>query len=185
MAQGSESFGFVIDPTISPDVAPLAWLVGTWEGEGELGYPGIEPSRFTQTVHIGHDGGPYLTHASEIRLLDEDGPGQVWASESGYWRVPPQEALQNIPKPGETRQVEVEFLLAEPSGHVSVYMGVANGPRIDLATDLIARTDSGAEVEAATRLYGLVQGQLMWAHDMAAFGESLQSYASAQLQRKG
>src|SRR5699024_11450455 len=109
-------------------VAPLAWLVGTWEGEGEPGSPGIESSRFTQTVHIGHDGGPYLTPASEIRLLDENGPGQVWASESGYWRVPPQEALQNIPKPGETRQGEVEILLAEPRGHVSVYMGVANGP---------------------------------------------------------
>lgn len=174
---------FTIDSSISPEAASLAWLIGTWVGEGELGYPGIQPSRFTQRLEIGHDGGPYLTHSSEIRLLDEDGVGQVWSSERGYWRVPPQKALDELPAAGESRQIEIELLLAEPTGHVSVYLGIANGPRIDLATDLIARTTSGAEVEAATRLFGLVQGKLMWAHDMAAFGEELQSYASAQLTR--
>jgi len=174
---------FNIDPNISPEAAPLAWLVGTWVGEGELGYPGIEPARFTQRLEISHDGGPYLTHSSEIRLLDEDGVGQVWSSERGYWRVPPQEALEHLPEAGESRQIELELLLAEPTGHVSVYLGIANGPRIDLATDLIARTASGAEIEAATRLYGLVQGKLMWAHDLAAFGHELQSYSSAQLNR--
>lgn len=174
---------FNIDPNISPEAAPLAWLVGTWVGEGELGYPGIEPARFTQRLEISHDGGPYLTHNSEIRLLDEEGVGQVWSSERGYWRVPPQEALEDLTKPGESRQIEIELLLAEPTGHVSVYLGIANGPRIDLATDLIARTASGAEIEAATRLYGLVQGKLMWAHDLAAFGHELQSYSSAQLNR--
>lgn len=174
---------FTIDPSLSPEAAPLAWLVGTWVGEGELAYPSIAPSRFTQRLEIGHDGGPYLTHSSEIRLLDEDGVGQVWSSERGYWRVPPQKALDELPAAGEVRRIEVELLLAEPTGHVSVYLGVASGARIDLATDLIARTSSGAEVEAATRLFGLVQGKLMWAHDMAAFGEELQSYSSAQLSR--
>jgi hypothetical protein len=58
----------------------------------------------------------------------------------------------------------------------------ANG-RIDLVSDLIARTATGAEVTAGKRLYGLVQGDLMWAHDLAAFGQPMQSYASARLAR--
>ena len=36
---------------------------------------------------------------------------------------------------------------------------------------------------AATRLYGSVQGELMWTWDIAAFGEPLQSYTSARLSR--
>jgi len=59
---------------------------------------------------------------------------------------------------------------------------VGNG-RIELAGDVIARTPDAAEVTAATRLYGLVGGELMWTWDIAAFGQPLQSYASAQLRR--
>ena len=46
-----------------------------------------------------------------------------------------------------------------------------------------ARTATGADVTAGRRLYGLVNGELMWAHDLAAFGQPLQSYASARLSR--
>jgi len=59
---------------------------------------------------------------------------------------------------------------------------VGNG-RIDLGTDLMARTASAPEVASATRLYGLVNGELMWALDLAAFGHELQSYASGRLSR--
>ena len=37
---------------------------------------------------------------------------------------------------------------------------------------------------ASKRMYGLVEGSLMWAWDLAAFGKPLQSYASAQLFRQ-
>jgi hypothetical protein len=77
----------------------------------------------------------------------------------------------------------VELLLADPSGHVAVYVGATGNGRIDLVSDVIARTATGAEVSAGKRLYGLVNGELMWAHDLAAFGHELQSYASARLSR--
>ncbi|MFV0286310.1 MAG: heme-binding beta-barrel domain-containing protein [Demequina sp.] len=32
-------------------------------------------------------------------------------------------------------------------------------------------------------MYGLVEGELMWAWDLAAFGNDLQSYLSARLTR--
>lgn len=122
-------------------------------------------------------------------------PGQVWSAESGYWRVPP--ASAGAPPVGTsagtgpgssadatTGPTEIEVLLAEPSGHVSVYLGTVHGPRIEIATDLVARTSSAAEVGAVHRMYGLVEGELMWAMDMAAFGHPLQSYASARLARR-
>ena len=110
--------------------------------------------------------------------LDEPADGPVWATESGFWRVPP-ERPDDLP----ADKHPVEALLSDPSGHLSLYVGAIGSGRIDLVSDLIARTPTAAEVTAASRLYGYVEGDLMWAWDLAAFGEPLQSYASARLSR--
>jgi hypothetical protein len=47
----------------------------------------------------------------------------------------------------------------------------------------VARTDSAKEYTAGHRLYGLVNGELMWAYDMAAVGQPLQPHISATLRR--
>ena len=180
---------FVLPDGLAPEVYPLAWLVGAWRGEGVVAYPGIEEAAFTQDLVVASDGGPYLAYTSTIRLVeapddpsalesDEPTPAPVWASETGYWRVPP-ERPDDVP---EGRH-PVELLVADPSGHVAVYVGAVGNGRIDLVSDLVARTATGAEVTAGRRLYGLVNGELMWAHDLAAFGRPLQSYASARLSR--
>lgn len=186
---------FTLPEGLAPEMYPLAWLVGRWHGEGVVGYPGVEEAPFTQDVVIDHDGGPYLSYTSTMRLVavpDDasvlDGAaeptepvpaqGEVWSTEQGFWRVPPErpEGLGSDLSP-------VELLIADPSGHVAVYVGATGNGRIDLVSDLIARTATGAEVTAGKRLYGLVQGDLMWAHDLAAFGQPMQSYASARLAR--
>jgi len=181
---------FVLPEGLAPEVYPLAWLVGTWRGEGVVAYPGIDEAAFTQELTVSSDGGPYLAYSSTIRLVevpddpsalvedDEPEPSTVWASETGYWRVPP-ERPDDVP-PGRH---PVELLVADPSGHVAVYVGAVGNGRIDLVSDLVARTATGADVSAGRRLYGLVNGELMWAHDLAAFGQPLQSYASARLMR--
>lgn len=176
---------FVIPEGLAPEVYPMAWLLGHWRGEGVLAYPGIDEVPFRQDVVFDHDGGPYLSYSATIRLLvmpdtlDEaatDGP--VWATESGFWRVPP-DRPDDLP----ADKHPIEALLADPSGHLSLYVGAIGNGRIDLASDLIARTPTAANVTAASRLYGYVEGDLMWAWDLAAFGEPLQSYASARLSR--
>lgn len=172
---------FVIPDSLAPEVYPLAWLVGTWEGTGEVSYPDIPRAVFTQRVTFDHDGGPYLAYQSTLSLESgDDAPGQVWSAESGYWRVAPQAP------PGMTLrdfQHPVEAVIADAAGMVSVYIGAVGNGRIDLATDLMARTSSAAEVAGATRMYGYVSGELMWAWDLAAFGQELQSYAAARLSK--
>lgn len=186
---------FTLPEGLAPEMYPLAWLVGRWHGEGVVGYPGIEETAFTQDLVVDHDGGPYLSYTSTIRLVvapDDasalegeaaasaaaDEPGPVWQTEQGYWRIPPER-----PEGLGSELYPVELLLADPSGHVAVFVGATGNGRIDLVSDVIARTATGAEVTAGKRLYGLVQGELMWAHDLAAFGHDLQSYASARLSR--
>jgi hypothetical protein len=175
---------FTIPEGLAPEVYPLAWLVGRWRGTGVVAYPNIPETAVEQEVVVDHDGGPYLHWTVTTWIADApegtDGEqaSRVWGTESGFWRIPP-ERPADLP---EDRH-PVELLLADPAGHLTLYAGVTGNGRIDLASDLIARTPDAAEVGAATRLLGYVQGELMWTWDIAAFGEPLQSYASARLSR--
>jgi len=77
----------------------------------------------------------------------------------------------------------VEVLLAHPSGITEIYLGEVTGTKIEMATDVVARTSSAKEVTAGHRLYGLVGPDLAYAYDMAAVGQPLQPHLSAQLSR--
>jgi hypothetical protein len=157
-------------------LVPLAWLVGSWAGAGVVGYPTVpQESRFGQEVEFETDGRPFLRYNSRTWLLDDAGEKvRPLGTEAGFWR--PGAAV-------EGGGIEVEVLLAHPTGFVEIYLGTADGPRVDLATDVVARTATAKEYTAAKRLYGLVEGDLLWAMDMAAMGQKLQPHASARLKR--
>ncbi len=154
------------------DLVPLAWLIGRWEGAGVGGYPTIDSFNFGQEVTFGHIGKPFLTYVSRSWLLDDVG-NQVrpLATESGYWR----------PQPGG----EVEVVLAHPTGFAEIWVGTVTGAKVDLTTDVVVRTVTAKEYTGGRRLYGLVDGELLWAMDMAAVGQPLQSHLSARLKRVG
>jgi len=157
---------------IHPDLGPLSFLLGRWEGAGVGGYSTIESFRFGQEISFSHNGKPFLIYTSRTWRLDEEGhTGPPLGTESGYWR----------PRPDN----QVEVMLAHPTGIVEIYLGEISGTRIEMATDVVARTATAKEVTAGHRLYGLVgPGQdLAYAYDMAAVGQELQPHLSAQLKR--
>jgi hypothetical protein len=156
-------------------LVPLAWLVGSWAGAGVVGYPSMDDVRFGQEIEFSHDGRPFLHYRSRSWLLDDDGRQvRPLATETGFWRVGARH---------DQGGTELEVLLAHPTGFVEIYLGTVDGPRVELATDLVARTASAKEYTAATRMYGLVEGELLWVLDMAAVGQPLGSHASARLKR--
>ena len=61
---------FELDATLAPALAPLAWLVGRWEGAGVVGYPTIESAHFGQEIVVSHDGRPFLEWQSHTWLLE-------------------------------------------------------------------------------------------------------------------
>jgi hypothetical protein len=155
-----------------PDLETLRFLLGRWEGAGIGGYPTIESFRFGQEISFSHNGKPFLIYTSRTWRLDEEGQiGPPLGTESGYWR----------PRPDN----QVEVMLAHPTGIVEIYLGELSGTRIEMATDVVARTATAKEVTAGHRLYGLVgPGQdLAYAYDLAAVGQELQPHLSAQLKR--
>ncbi len=165
-----------LDADTPSPLVPLSWLIGTWVGAGIVGYPTMDSDlRFGQEVIFSHDGRPFLRYTSRTWLLDEEG-NQVrpLASETGFWRPG---------GPAAGGGIEIEVLLTHPTGFVEIYLGEADGPRVSLATDVVARTSTAKEYSAASRLYGLVEGDLCWVMEMAAMGHPLTSHVSAQLKR--
>lgn len=176
---------FNLDTSIHPDVAPLAWLVGRWEGAGVVGYPTIESAHFGQEIVCSHDGRPFLEWRSRTWLLDEDGTKvRPLATEVGFWRVVGDGAAPGA-GPDDVRQGprEVELLLTHPTGIVELYYGTVVPAKIELRTDGVMRSPKAKEYAAGHRLYGYVNSNLMWAMDMAAMGQELQSHLSGELKR--
>ena len=191
------------------ELTPLAFLVGTWEGTGVISYKyRIDDSEspleyeFSQRVVFGHDGHSYLTYQSTARLLGDD--ERVLPSELGYWRVArPVEAADHGPGllPGvgtasiqsaedlekwrnESGGFDIEASIIHPNGISEHYLGHVKQGRIDLATGVgSSRPVNSPEYSGASRIYGLVEGALLWAWDIAALGNPLTSHASARLER--
>ena len=155
---------------LHPDLAPVRFLLGRWEGAGVVGYPTIESANFGQEISFSHNGKPFLIYTSRTWLLAEDGTiVRPLAMESGFWRPQPEGRL--------------EVVLAHPTGITEIYLGQITGTKIEMATDAVVRTATAKEVTAGRRLYGMIGADLGWAYDMAAVGQPLQSHVSAQLKR--
>jgi hypothetical protein len=193
-----------LDASIPAELVPLSWLIGLWEGTGVVNYEVGDETRhleFGQRLSFTHDGLPHLNYSSYTWLLDENLTPHV--TETGYWRLS-RAADESDPGPGmlagtgeppfsTAESVEalrnaddgfdIEVSLVHPGGVSELYIGQVKGPRIDLATDAVLRTGTAKEYAAATRIYGLVESHLLWAWDIAALGQQLQTHASGRLAR--
>jgi hypothetical protein len=80
---------------------------------------------------------------------------------------------------------DLEALILQPSGVAELYFGQVKNARIDMITDAVLRSPNAKEYSAGKRIWGMVEGALLWAWDMAALGNPLTSHASARLERVG
>jgi hypothetical protein len=174
------------DPSIGPDLhpalRPLLPLVGVWRGTGRGGYPTIADFDYGQQVRFAHDGRPFLHYESRAWLLDPDGAVlRPAAREVGWWR------------PGAA-EGEFEVLLAHPTGIVEIYLGRMQArsgaspgaePWVqwELSTDAVTRAATAKDVTGNRRRYGIVDGALLYAVDMAAVGQPLTPHLTARLER--
>lgn len=167
------------DPAAGPELHPalraLRAYVGHWRGRGRGGYPTIEDFDYAQEIRISHDGRPFLAYESRAWLLDRQSrPVRPAGRETGWWRP--------VVRDGEPTG-ELEVLLTTPTGIMELHVGRVDGHKVELATDAVMRTATAKEVTAGRRLYGIVDGDLLYAQEMAAVGHRLAPHLSARLSR--
>ena len=164
---------FEIPENIHPLTARLAWLIGRWVGNGHGEYPTIDGFQFGQEVVFQQDGRPFIHYFSRAWIVDAEGNHvREAAQETGFFR----------PQGDGT----LEAVMCHNTGFVEIWTGEIHPeqPRFEMVTDAVARTATAKEYVAGKRLYGYVNGDLLYAYDMAAMGQELQPHTHAQLVRQ-
>lgn len=195
---------FEIPTDLTPELVPLSWLIGVWEGSGRLGEGSAESEHFVQRITFTQNGLPYLQYTAESWLTDEQGTRlRPLSVETGFWALDrklndadggpglaPADIVPALKSADEVEQLrnaedgfDITATIVHPGGIAELYYGVIKGPQIQLSTDLVMRGQNSKEYTAATRLYGLVDGDLYWRWDVAADGRSLEAHASAILKK--
>lgn len=161
---------FTIPSDLNPALMPLAWMIGTWRGNGHGNWPGQGEFEYGIQVDFADNGSGYLHYLAQTYETDEDGnPVKPLSMETGFWRA---------------NEKDLEVVLAAPEGRAEVWAGKIDGAKIELTTDLVASTStSKPEVTGGQRLYGQVEGDLLWTYDRATKDDKLQPYMWARLQR--
>ncbi|WP_426003680.1 FABP family protein [Paenarthrobacter sp. NyZ202] len=193
-----------IPTDLTPELVPLSWLIGEWEGRGRLGTGDEGSEHFVQHVSFTHNGLPYLQYRAETWLSDDAGAKlRPLSVELGFWALERRQqegdggpglvpadivpVLKTADEVEERRNKDGGFDLsvsiAHPGGITELYYGQIKGPQIHLSTDMVMRGSHSKEYTAATRIFGLVDGNLLWRWDVAASGKALEAHASAFLHK--
>lgn len=119
---------------LNPALAPVAFLLGTWRGEGEGQYPTIKPFRYREEMRFSHNGKPFLIYTQRTEAMET---GQPLHGEAGYLRLV-----------GDGR---VEFVIAQPIGFAEISLGRVDGQRIDVESASVGRTPTAKPVTSISR----------------------------------
>src|SRR5680860_1663790 len=78
---------FELPDNLHPDCVPVAWLLGTWYGNGRGEYPTIDAFQFGQECIFTHDGRSFLHYMSRAWIVDAEGNKMRDAAiETGFLR---------------------------------------------------------------------------------------------------
>ncbi|MCL2736746.1 MAG: FABP family protein [Propionibacteriaceae bacterium] len=162
---------FEIDSRLNTQLLGVAWMLGHWEGTGNGHHLGGEDFTFSVTVDFAENGGTYMHYIMQLFETDEQGrPTRSLGMETGFWR----------PK----ADGEIEVVIVQPEGVAEVYVGRIEGAKIELTTDLVARTvTSEIPATGGHRLYGNVESDLMFTYDRGTTEHEVQPHLWARLAR--
>ncbi len=194
-----------IPSNLSPELVPLSWMLGTWEGTGSLWYEGEEQTPFGQIITFTQDGLPFIEYRAESFLLDDDGNKlRPISVETGFWQIDREQkdgdvgpglvAADIVPEFADAESVEklrnaddgfnIMATISHPGGISENYVGMVKGPVVRMQTGNLMRDEISKEYAGSVRLWGLVNGNLMWDWETAnPQTKKLEKHASAELRK--
>jgi hypothetical protein len=152
-------------PALHPDLEPIAFLVGTWAGEGEGDWPSSGPFRYGEEMSFEQVGEPFLLYAQRSWTAG----GEPLHFEQGFVRPA-----------GVGR---VELVLAHPLGIVEVAEGSVTANAIDVASTTVAITGTGSPVTELRRRLELEGDVLRYELEMAMRAVPLTRHLKGELKR--
>ena len=188
---------------LTPELAPLYWLLGEWEGQGRLGEGEESDPTFTQKVTVRDSGLEFVEYRAESWLTEQDGTRlRPLSVETGFWALdrkrtdadvgPGLDPADVVPAYKSASEVEelanedgsypITATISHPGSITELYYGRIKGPQLQIVTDAVMRGEQAAEYPGATRMFGLVNDQLFWRWDVQD-GDELKPHASAILER--
>ena len=150
---------------VHADLDPLAFLLGSWSGDGEGTYPTTTPFLFREEMRFEHVGSAFILYAQRSWLAD----GAPIHFESG------------VVRPGVPGRVE--FALAHPLGVTEISEGTVEGTEIDAASTSLGRSATGDPVTRLVRRYRVEDGTLHYELDMAMESTPLNFHVRSALRR--
>ena len=156
-------------PAIGPldeRLRPLAFLLGTWRGEGTGEYPTIEPFLYEEELRFEHVGDTFLLYQQASWSPDDGGPIHF---ERGFLR------------PGDPGRLE--FTLAHPIGLTEIAEGALDGTGFELTSTGVGRTTTGLSATSVIRRYRVDGGLMRYRTDMATDETPMALHLEAELHR--
>jgi THAP4-like, heme-binding beta-barrel domain len=148
-----------------PALEPLAFLIGTWRGEGRGLWTAEPPFRYTEEVQFtAPPGKPFLFYTQRTWALDD---GRPMHAEAGYLR----------PGDGQT----VEFVVAQPTGFAEVQLGPVEGQQMTLRAASLGRAPTALKVTAIERRIWRLGDELHYLVRMGMNDEPAADHLSAAL----
>ncbi len=148
-----------------PDLEPIRFLVGSWQGTGRGEYPTIEPFGYHEQISfVPGPGKPFLFYTQRTQGEDQ----APMHSEAGFVRMTGRGP---------------ELVIAQPTGLVEVHDGELTATTVEFQSTAMAATATAKAVREVVRRIVVAADTLSYTLDMAYAGVPLTLHLTAALQR--